>query len=344
VQRIDCVNEVINGIWVSHKTQPAVKYTADYYICAVPVEVSAPLLMADIMKPGQTLLDFVNNIIRNADLNDKEKTILDITSEAFQKAAILKADPTLTGLVELSSDVSWMTGVQFYLNEEVNINQGHIIFSDSPWALTAISQLQFWKNFDISTYADGKVKSILSVDVSEWHTPGVLTAKHAHDCTRDEIKDDVWEQLKMGLNRNGKEVLRDDQIHTWFIDRDILFEGDYASKNTEPLLVNKINTWDLRPESHCDIPNLFFAADYVRTYTDLATMEGANEAARRAVNDIIDLSGASVPRCEIWNLHEPRLLAPYRWHDRKRYSKGLPWKQGFPWFIKALHSLMKLFR
>ena len=36
------------------------------------------------------------------------------------------------------------------------------------------------------------------------------------------------------------------------------------------------------------IPNLVLAADYVRTHTDLATMEGANEAARRAVNAILD--------------------------------------------------------
>ena len=33
---------------------------------------------------------------------------------------------------------------------------------------------------------------------------------------------------------------------------------------------------------------MFLAADYVRTNTDLTTMEGANEAARRAVNCIID--------------------------------------------------------
>jgi uncharacterized protein with NAD-binding domain and iron-sulfur cluster len=36
------------------------------------------------------------------------------------------------------------------------------------------------------------------------------------------------------------------------------------------------------------IPNLFLASDYVRTHTDLATMEGANEAARRAVNGLLD--------------------------------------------------------
>ena len=47
------------------------------------------------------------------------------------------------------------------------------------------------------------------------------------------------------------------------------------------------------------IPNLFLASDYIQTYTDLATMEGANEAARRAVNGILDARGlgrAAVPR------------------------------------------------
>ena len=55
-------------------------------------------------------------------------------------------------------------------------------------------------------------------------------------------------------------------------------------RNAEPLLVNLVNTWALRPEATTAIPNLFLASDYVRTHTDLATMEGANEAARRAVN------------------------------------------------------------
>ena len=40
-------------------------------------------------------------------------------------------------------------------------------------------------------------------------------------------------------------------------------------------------------------PNLFLAADFVRTHTDLATMEGANEAARRAVNGILAATGSA---------------------------------------------------
>jgi hypothetical protein len=60
----------------------------------------------------------------------------------------------------------------------------------------------------------------------------------------------------------------------------------------------------------------------VRTFTDLATMEGANEAARRAVNGILDCTGSATPRCQIWPLHEPDLFVPAREVDRWRYERG----------------------
>ena len=96
-------------------------------------------------------------------------------------------------------------------------------------------------------------------------------------------------------------------------------------RNSEPLLVNLVDTWALRPEATTAIPNLFLASDYVRTYTDLATMEGANEAARRAVNGLLDAVKFDGRRCELWPLHEPEILAPWRLHDAARYQAGLPW-------------------
>ncbi len=73
--------------------------------------------------------------------------------------------------------------------------------------------------------------------------------------------------------------------------------------------MNLVDTWALRPEATTAIPNLFLASDYVRTHTDLATMEGANEAARRAVNGLLDAVKFDGPRCELWPLHEPEILA-----------------------------------
>ena len=69
--------------------------------------------------------------------------------------------------------------------------------------------------------------------------------------------------------------------------------------------MNTAGSWADRPEAATRIPNLVLAADYVRTYTDLATMEGANEAARRAVNAILDATGSRAPRCSVWPLREP---------------------------------------
>jgi hypothetical protein len=105
--------------------------------------------------------------------------------------------------------------------------------------------------------------------------------------------------------------------------------------NREPLLVNNVSTWGLRPDAGCGIPNLFLASDYVRTHTDLATMEGANEAARRAVNCLLDQDKNNASKCKIWPLKEPAVFKPLKWYDKKRWNKGLPWSMKIPWWLKA---------
>ncbi len=171
------------------------------------------------------------------------------------------------------------------------------------------------------------MRGVLSVDISDWDVKG-LNGKEARKCSRDEIAAECWQQLKRSLNVGGQRVLRDDRLHSWFLDPD-LTDGDPAMPglelNAEPLLVNYVDTWRLRPEATTRIPNLFLASDYVRTYTDLATMEAANEAARRAVNGIVRAARVDVPPCELWNLHEPEVFLPLRAHDRVRFRRGLPW-------------------
>ena len=121
---------------------------------------------------------------------------------------------------------------------------------------------------------------------------GILFGKSATLCTAEEIKAEVWAQMKLSLNVDGAVILEDSVLHSWFLDTDIQFENpDQACTNMEPLLINRVGTWDDRPEAYTAIPNLFLAADYVRTNTNLATMEGANEAARRAVNAILKQDG-----------------------------------------------------
>jgi geranylgeranyl pyrophosphate synthase len=137
---------------------------------------------------------------------------------------------------------------------------------------------------------------------------------------------EVWQQLKRSINTE-QELLRDEDLHSWFLDPDVRPDRahPHSLRNVEPLLVNLVDTWTLRPEATTAIPNLFLASDYVRTHTDLATMEGANEAARRAVNGLLDAAQFAGSRCEVWKLHEPEMLVPWRLHDAARFEAGLPW-------------------
>jgi hypothetical protein len=75
--------------------------------------------------------------------------------------------------------------------------------STHPGALTSISQRQFWTRTNLARYGDGTVKGILSVDISEWEAPGVVYGKPAMRCTAEEIKNEVWAQLKQHLNDGG---------------------------------------------------------------------------------------------------------------------------------------------
>ena len=238
--------------------------------------------------------------------------------------SLVAADPSLANLRQLEQATAWMVGIQIFLTEDVDLAHGHTIYVDSPWALTSISQAQFWSGIDLSQYGNGSVKGIISVDISEWEQKG-LNGKTAKECNLEELIREVWEQLKRSLNRGGAEVLKDEYFYHWFMDPDVQLREGAADTNEEPLLVNLVDTWALRPEAVTRIPNLFLAADYVRTYTDLATMEAANEAARRAVNGILKASGVTAAPCDLWKLHEPEILAPWRALDLVRYHQGLPW-------------------
>ncbi|MEC7524894.1 MAG: FAD-dependent oxidoreductase [Myxococcota bacterium] len=235
---------------------------------------------------------------------------------------MIALDPRLGELHLLETE--WMNGIQYYLKDDVPLARGHTIFIDSPWALTSISQAQFWEA-RLSGYGEGNVRGILSVDISDWNQPGVIFGKPARELSSaDEIHREVWEQMKRAVNDDAVMDLMDQNLVTWFLDPAIEFPNPSTVSNLEPLLINTKGSWAHRPEAITAIENLFLASDFVRTFTDLATMEAANEAARRAVNGILDRTGSSAPRAEVMPLHEPAILAPLRRLDARRYAAGRP--------------------
>ena len=236
---------------------------------------------------------------------------------------LVRAAPSLARLGELRTE--WMNGIQFYLETDQPLADGHAIYLDSNWALTSISQRQFWHGYDLSKYGNGRVGGILSVDISNWTAPGTFNQKPAMAAvSREEIKDEVWAELKAALNTPGQVQLEDGNLVDWFLDPDIQLPNPSTVTNLEPLLINHVGSLAARPEAYTEVGNLFLASDYVRTHTDLATMEGANEAARRATNAILAVSGVPAPPCDLWKFDIPIAMRNAQLLDEVRFRMGLP--------------------
>ncbi|HEY2028650.1 MAG TPA: FAD-dependent oxidoreductase [Myxococcales bacterium] len=265
--------------------------SADYYVSALPVEVMAPLVTDAMIAPG--------------------------------------ADPTLATIREIAGSVRWMNGLQFFLKKDVPISNGHTLYVNSPWAITSISEAQFWSSLKLADYGDGTVNGILSVDISDWTTPGTFDPRRAEECSEKEIVSEVWQEIEKSLNTAGTVVSWDD-IHSYFMDTDIEIPVETRPSKTidlEPLFINKAGSWEKRPGAATGIENLVLAADYVQTNADLACMDSANEAARRAVNAILARSGSAAKPCRIWDMEMPAIFAPLRALDTARFERGEPWQE-----------------
>jgi uncharacterized protein with NAD-binding domain and iron-sulfur cluster len=265
--------------------KPRTALEAEWFVCAMPVEQIVPLL------------------------NRK----------------LIAVDPGLARLRKLQTD--WMNGIQYFLRRPPSLAvKGHVAFIESPWALTSIDQGLFWKRNIPHQYGNGQITDIYSVDISDFFTPGILNGKPAADCTPHEIAREVWEQMKQELNTSSQAVLSDDMIATWFLDPAIHYPNGPArpAANREPLLINTAGSLDDRPHANTKVPNLFLASDYVRTNVDLATMEGANEAGRQAVNALLAQSGSRASPATLGTLWQPSELSPEFALDEQRYKAAQP--------------------
>ncbi|MEO3788292.1 FAD-dependent oxidoreductase [Actinocorallia sp. B10E7] len=238
-------------------------------------------------------------------------------------AEILEHAPELEGTRHLHTD--WMNGIQFYLRKTPRGLGELLSFMDSPWQLTAILQSGIWNRDFGRDYGDGTVADCLSLDISDWDTPGILYGRPAKRCTPAQIAKECWAQMKAHLEDTGSSVLPDDILHSWFLDPAITWHPDLGrNTNDELLTVNTIGTWTKRPKARTGIPNLFVAGDYVQTSTDLATMESANESARAAVNALLEAADSPAAPAKTWKLYQPPELEALKKLDTQRYNAGRP--------------------
>jgi uncharacterized protein with NAD-binding domain and iron-sulfur cluster len=208
-----------------------------------------------------------------------------------------KTVPYLDGVFDLQ--FGWMTGIVYHLKERRELPKGHLLCLESDWALTAIEQTDTWKGVDTGPWS-----TIVSVNVSDWFrsSPRALPASREK---LDRVAKETWRQL--GQHVHELADVPWDTVHylpdSALTDPSAGFRGPERSRdgenvpmaafqnstltNDEKLLINTAGSWDHRPTAKSAFANLVLAGDYVRTWTDFASMEGANEAGRRAARTIL---------------------------------------------------------
>jgi uncharacterized protein with NAD-binding domain and iron-sulfur cluster len=251
----------------------------------------------------------------------------------FVTPEMAKVAPSMSRIKELRVD--WMNGIMFYFKKPVPIVHGHVGYFDSPWALTSISQQQFWPDVNVSRLGDGSAVDILSVDVSSWNVAGLkdgpAKGKTAMQCSKEEIIQEVWFQLHRHLPKIIP-LNMSDVVSNVFFDPDIHFteDGRTVTADDEPLLINEVGTWEKRPKATTEIGNLYLAADYVQTETDVACMEAANEAGRRAVNGLLQ-NDQRTDFVKLYDLYWPKQFEWERQHDCTRFKNNqMPIGWNFP--------------
>jgi hypothetical protein len=125
---------------------------------------------------------------------------------------------------------------------------------------------------------------------------------------RDPKKQAFYERAR-GMRFCAPDLIKQGEERARGASEDSYVWGPRARFNAEPLLINRAGSRALRPEARTSIPNLFLAGDFIKTETDLACMEGANEAARLAVNGILEATASREPRCALWPFSPSRQIA-----------------------------------
>jgi len=240
--------------------------------------------------------------------------------------AVEALDPQLSDLRRLAQEsmhaTASMVGVQFLLKRQLTFCNGHVFYPRSAFALTSISQGQFWSKGFKQTLAAHfnvpKLEDVLSVIISDWGAVERFFAAKKQPITRQAIVEETWRQLTTELP--GK--LDPGDLILGRLDANVEIENGKA-KNKTPLLVHPPSSYRLRPHAETAIENLMLAADYVATHTDLASMEGANEAARAAVAAIgRAVTGDPAFPTGIRPLSDGPVLAAAQELDRRLFRAG----------------------
>ena len=207
--------------------------------------------------------------------------------------------------------------------EDLPLVRGHAIYLDSEWALTSISQRQFWR--DVARRRR-RVGGILSVDISEWQRAGPLTGKVAALCTP---RGDPRRGLGAAAGPPRRRRWTASRSRSWFLDEAIEFPNPSgadqrraAAGQHDGLVGRPAGRGDRDPEPR--------AGRRLRAHVHGPGDDGGRErgGAPRGQRDPRRRRARARRRCGVWPLREPPALGPRRALDKRALAAAPP--AGFP--------------
>jgi NAD(P)-binding Rossmann-like domain/Flavin containing amine oxidoreductase len=183
----------------------------------------------------------------------KGDVIVTIPPKALSKLVdldVYSAAPRLKNLRRLYSLP--MASFDIYFKKKLpNIPKGVVLLLDSRHELSFVDTSQLWPQDPATNVTALNVVLSDFRIFSDWRGEEEIEA----------IKNYVFDDLKNYIQ---------------FDDDDIDHERCHFQTNTEEeLFLNEVGSWEFRPETTCEIPNLFIAGDYCRTPIDVVTIESA---------------------------------------------------------------------
>jgi len=263
-------------------------------------------------------------------------------------------------------------GVQYYFEQDFKLVRGHVYFPDTEWGLSAVSQSQFWPRGQFPTEGP-RIRGVLSVDIGDCRRLSSYTRKSVMGSSAEEIQKEVWRQIRDSLRTTRGPAASVTSLPLpeptyYHVDTNLIFSGTAMRGNRTPFLINNVGDWKKRPRCLPWVPgrsklgdgectdgtglwqaphggyrvhedHVVFCGSYMRTFTRMTTMEGANESARHAVNAILDHISSTFGTndfhgwkqitgdyCDIWDLEEQELedLAFFKRVDEMLFKAGKP--------------------
>lgn len=275
------------------ETQESFTDRADDYVCALPVEAVAQIVSQNPSLSGYPTL-------KNAGPLANISRQIQLSVQIFLKEKIL------------------------YPSQDAPI----LYLPDSPWAIIIEPQDMAWgKTF----CSNPNVKSVLSVGICQTDAPGILHKKPFTKCTKKEIQEEVWAQIKRSCRHTDLKLedgrkLEEAEILLFYIWDSFSFDPEKREITTwEPKFSNNAGALQYQPETTTEISNLLFATGYTKTDRFIYSMESAAEAGTRCANALLRTHGFQEAPTRVFPTPaSTAILRPLIGLDWLLYKLGLP--------------------